>query len=102
MIFSTDNTVDENMVLYGENGYCLNGEYASDGIKDLQSCVQQCLGEVECLYVSFGKDNDCVRYKNHNCGFFQSNYVTYQKVRKGAFDDSVSKMCLNLLNNLQI
>ena len=114
MIFSTDNTVDENMVYYGEDGECTNGLYAHEVYTHtLQSCVQQCLGEVECLYATFmvelypfssKKYPRCKRFKNRSCGFKSddsidtSTYLTYQKVPKGAFDDFI-QMCLNLLNN---
>ena len=81
------------MVLYREAGICMNGYYAGeDGLTDLQSCFEQCLGEVECLYVSFLAGKTCSRFKDHNCdiSLLDDNYnakrhITYQKVKKGAF-----------------
>ena len=108
MIFSIDKTVDENMVLYGNQGECTNGQYAAEGMPDLPSCVQQCLGEVQCLYVSYWEYPNgikCGRYKSHSCNFKQirsrHSIVTYQKVKIGTFDH-ISKMCLNFLNNLKV
>ena len=78
------------MVLYKEIGVCTNGYYAgADGIKDLESCFDQCLGELECLYVSFVAETSCSRFKSHNCGISLSHTksakrsVTYRKIKKG-------------------
>ena len=95
------------MIFFRDHGECENVNYAvdSDQYENLQSCLQQCLGEVECLYVSFRKNN-CKRFKNRSCEFKSSGlddpYVTYQRALKGAFHDSSSKMCLKLLNNMQV
>ena len=78
------------MVLYQEVGTCTSGYYAgADGLTDLQSCFDQCLAELECLYVSFLAGKSCARFKSPNCDISLSHStsdkrsVTYQKVEKG-------------------
>ena len=80
------------MALYRDAGICTNGKYAEeDGLNDLQSCFEQCLAEVECLYVSFMATKTCTRFRSHNCEIslrYKSDaklHITYQKVQKGAF-----------------
>ena len=86
------------MVLYQDAGVCQNGNYAEkDGLRDLQSCFEQCLAEPECMYVSFLDDgpksvgSTCSRFNNRDCGLSLSlpydarRYVTYKKIKKGAF-----------------
>ena len=75
-------------VFVGE-GHCSIGYYAGwDNIKDLQSCLNQCLNDHQCKYVSFYAQESCSRYRNGPCGFtsnqFASSkfYITYQKVQK--------------------
>ena len=80
------------MVLYKGSGICSNGYYAGfDGFNDLQSCLNQCLAEPKCLYVSFAKGSSCSRFKNQNCETSVSHYIhpkakdfiTYLKIKKG-------------------
>ena len=77
---------DKEMVLFKKEGHCNIGYYAGwDGIKDLQSCLDRCLAESECSYVSFYANESCSRYKDGtygNCGT-SSLYTTYKKVLKG-------------------
>ena len=79
------------MVLYRDAGICTNGKYAEeDGLTDLKSCFEQCLAEVECLYVSFMAKKTCTRFKSHNCEISLEKsdaklHITYQKVKKGVF-----------------
>ena len=79
------------MVLYQDAGICTKGYYAgADGLTDLQSCFDQCMGELECLYVSFLAGKSCTRFKSHNCEISLSHTsakhsVTYQKVKKGMY-----------------
>ena len=84
---------EDEMVLYREAGMCTNGYYAGeDGLTDLQSCFEQCLGEIECMYVSVLAGKTCSRFKNQDCKISLLDdtrdamlYITYQKVSKGAF-----------------
>ena len=88
-----DPTTEDEMVLYREAGMCTNGYYAgADGLTDLQSCFEQCLAEIQCLYVSFLAGKTCSRFKNHDCEISLLDdtsdaklHITYQKVKKGAF-----------------
>ena len=77
------------MEVFGGEGHCSIGYYTGwDNIKDLQSCLNQCLAEDQCKYVSFYEEESCSRYSNFNCGFrsnqFSSSkfYITYQKVQR--------------------
>ena len=98
MVLFLDSTSKDKMVIYQDAGVCQNGNYAEkDGLRDLQSCFEQCLAEPECMYVSFLDDgassskSTCSRFNNRNCGLSLSlpydakRYVTYQKIKKGAF-----------------
>ena len=79
---------DKEMVLFKKEGHCNIGYYAGwDGIKDLQSCLDRCLAESECSYVSFYANESCSRYRNEKCGIMpftsSSFYTTYKKVING-------------------
>ena len=99
MVLFLDPAAENKMVLYQDAGVCYNGKYAeNDGLRDLKSCFEQCLAEPQCVYASFldgGYDwnsrSTCTRFNNHDCRlslllpYDAKRYVTYKKVRKGAF-----------------
>ena len=78
------------MALFEEGGHCTVGYYAGhDNIRDLQTCLDQCLAEDECQYVAFYDQESCSRYGNGSCEFKTNKYATsnlyttYLKVQKG-------------------
>ena len=77
------------MVFYKERGHCGEGWIGSDTNQDLQSCLDICIADDQCLFVSHWKDRVCAKYSSPDCKFTRTElvtsykYTTYRKYHKG-------------------
>ena len=75
------------MILHGLQRHCNIGYYQGwDGYNDLQSCLEKCLAQAQCGYVSFKSNESCSRYKRGNCELVNDKYkgyTTFKKIEKG-------------------
>ena len=76
------------MELFGENGHCSADHYKSlDTIKDVESCIEKCIADEVCHFMSFNADESCRLYKKGDCKLTvtpeSKSYKTYKKVEKG-------------------
>merc|ERR1719494_927934 len=74
------------MIPFSTKGHCTMGHYkSSKGINDEQECLDKCLVETECRFVSFNKGS-CERYRGKYCKLTVNKspdsklYKTFKKV----------------------
>ena len=77
------------MIPFSTKGHCTMGHYkSSKGINDEQECLDKCLVETECRFVSFNKGS-CERYRGKYCKLTVNKspdsklYKTFKKVPIG-------------------
>ena len=73
---------------FGENGHCTTDHYkAFDTIKDVDLCIEKCIADEVCHYLSFNAKKSCMLYKKGDCTLTvtpeSKSYKTYKKVEKG-------------------